>query len=433
MVNVYVHDIDVHDRHSSPSLRHVGARGGGAIPCYEAVSTARFSAATSASASATSAARTGGVELTPYHPDRRAGSIVTTSEVDGVLGEDRALVDQQLLTLRDLVSSTWIPHAIHAAASLGLPDLLADGPRRAEDLAADGADADPVALERLMRALVTLDILAHSDDGGFALAPLGQLLRSDQHDSLRERVLLTAGSRSNRSWNEFFDCVRLGQTAGKILDDIDDPFSWFRERPEEQARFDAAMSEGASIMAGPIAEAYDFSGIGSIVDVGGGYGAVLVPVLSANPSMTGIDVDQPHCAEGARRLIVEAGLNDRYTFVAGDLFSDDVLPSGADAYLLKSVLHDWDDQRSLTLLRLVRTAIPDTGRLLVVEKVVPDLLDRSMESRRMVWADLNMMVATGGRERTESQYRALLADGGFRLERVLPTTAGIDIIEARPA
>ena len=346
--------------------------------------------------------------------------------------DDGTLVDTQLLALRDLLSSTWIPHAIHAATALNVPDHLAKGPRRADDLAAE-VDADPVALERLMRALVTIDVLAHGDAGTFALGPLGQLLRSDGQHSLRGRVLLTAGKRSHRSWNEFLDIVRTGQTAVKILDGIDDPFAWFRERPEEQARFDAAMAEGTGIMAQAIATAYDFSGLRTIVDVGGGYGTLLVPVLQAHPDLRATVLDQAHCADGARRLIEGAGLADRYAFVAGDFFEPGSLPTGADAYVLKSVIHDWDDARSLNLLRLVREAMPDHGRLLVVEVVVPDRLDQSPEARRMIWADLNMMVATGGRERTESQYRSMLAASGFRLDRIVPTTAGIDIIEATPA
>jgi hypothetical protein len=346
--------------------------------------------------------------------------------------EDRDLVSRQQLALRDLLSSTWIPHAIHAATVLEVPDHLAKGPKPADELAAE-VGADPVSLERLCRALVTIDVFAQGDGATFTLGPLGQLLRSDHPDSLRGRVLLTAGKRSHRSWNEFLDCVRTGQTAAKILDGVDDPFAWFAERPEEQAKFDAAMAEGTSFMAGPIAAAYPPSGLRTIVDVGGGYGALLVPMLQANADLRGTVMDRVHCADGARALIEGAGLTDRYEFVAGDFFAPGTVPAGADAYVLKSVIHDWDDERSLALLRVVRRAIPEHGRLLVIEVVVPDRLDQTPEARRMIWADLNMMVATGGRERTESQYRTLLEAGGFRLERIVPTTAGIDIIDAAPA
>jgi hypothetical protein len=236
-----------------------------------------------------------------------------------------------------------------------------------------------------------------------------------------------------RSWGAFDDCIRTGKTAAHLLDGIDDPFAAFDADPSARAQFDNAMAEGAHQVARQIADAYDFTDITRIVDVGGGYGTLLPPILHSRPGMTGIVVDRPNCREGAERTIAETGLHDRYSFVGADFFVD-ALPPGADAYVLKSVLHDFDVERSIAILRRCREAMTDSSRLLVVEIVVPDRLERTARHRGIVAADLHMLVATGGRERTESQYRALLAAAGLRLETVTPTgtAPGFDVIDARP-
>jgi orsellinic acid C2-O-methyltransferase len=335
----------------------------------------------------------------------------------------------EVMAIRDLMASRWVGYALNAAATLNVADALAGGPRPAASVA-ETVGADPVTLARLLRALVTIGLLRQREDGAYELTPVGALLRTDAPDRFRDQILLNGSERALKSWIHFVDCVRTGATAAKIVEGVDDPFAWFAERPEEQARFDAAMAEGTRGMAEAIGRAYDFTGIASIVDVGGGYGTLLPPILHAYPAMTGTVFDRPHCADGAAANAEKEGLADRYGFVSGDFFTD-ALPAGADAYLLKSVIHDWDDERSVAVLRRCREAMREDSRLLMVEVVLPDRLADEPAHRRMVWADLNMLVATGGRERTESEYNTLFDAAGLRVSRILPTrtTANMSVVE----
>lgn len=342
--------------------------------------------------------------------------------------EATALVDE----VRDLAASRWISQAIYAATELGLADALAAGPRSAAAVA-DATGTDPGAVRRLLRALVTVGLIRQTAEGagdGYGLTALGELLRSDSPQSVRHAVALTLGPGAWWAWGELAGCVRTGSTAGRLFDGQDDPFADLGG-PAEQATFDRAMAEGTRRIAEAVVAAYHFSGIGSVVDVGGGYGALLPPVLAAAPGATGVVVDLPRCAEGAARLLAEAGLAGRARFVAADVFRDP-LPAGADAYVVKSVLHDWDDHRALAVLRACRAAAVGTSRLVVVEVVAPDRLEATPDHRRLANADLTMLVATGGRERTEAEYRDLCAAAGFRVTRIVPTVARLSVIEALP-
>ncbi|MEY9928695.1 DNA-binding transcriptional ArsR family regulator [Catenulispora sp. GP43] len=334
-----------------------------------------------------------------------------------------------VVAFRDLLASRWIGPAIHAAAVLGLADVMAGQPMEVAEVA-EAVGAEPDTLRRLLRALTTIG-LVEQDGERFRVTSMGALLSADSPVRLRDQVLLTGGEGSLRGWGQFAACVRTGDTAAKILDGVDDPFASFDG--EARARFDAAMAEGTRQIAGAVERAYDFEGITSLVDVGGGYGTLLLPILHASAERTGVVFDRPGSAEGAQRIIEQEKLTDRYRFAGGDFFTDPV-PEGADAYLLKSVIHDWDDARALAILRACRLAMRADSRLLLIEVVVPDRLDQAAEHRRMVWADLNMMVATGGQERSRSQYEALLTDAGLRIERIVPidTPTMMSVIETRP-
>jgi hypothetical protein len=245
-------------------------------------------------------------------------------------------------------------------------------------------------------------------------------------------VRLAAGPGALRSWGQLVECVRTGQTAAKLLGGLDEPFASFEGRPDERAAFDTAMAHGTRVMAGAIALAYDFGGIERIVDVGGGYGALLPPILRAHPKMTGTVVDVAACRAGAERVFEKTAIADRCEFVEGDFFTKP-LPAGADAYVLKGVIHDWDDARSLVILRNCRGAMHVASRLLLIEVVVPERLDPSPRCQRIAAADLNMLVSTGGRERTEAEYGRLFREAGLRLARIVPTLAGVSVIEALPS
>ena len=328
--------------------------------------------------------------------------------------------------LSRMVTSYWVPQSIHAAAELGIADALAGGPRNSAEIAR-AVDAHPDALRRLMRALVALDLCRMTDDGAFALTPLGECLRSDSRDSVRAWVLLVVGTQCWTSWGRLVECVRTGRSV-PALDDRD---TWVEpnDDPAASAVFNQSMVQLTRHLAPAIAVSYDFGALRRIVDVGGGYGALLPPILKANPGLRGMVFDLPRCRDGARALAQKTGLADRYEFVAGDFFTDP-LPN-ADAYIIKSVIHDWDDERSVAILERIRAAMSKDAVLLIVEPIVPERPGSSPFDGLLASTDLNMLVVTGGRERTEADFRALVERAGLRVTRVTQMPAMMSIIEGR--
>lgn len=332
--------------------------------------------------------------------------------------------------LSRMIAGLWVPQAIHAAAALALPDLLAAGPRRSEDLAAE-AGAHAGALHRLLRALAALGLCTVTDGGAFELTPLGACLRSDTPDSVRSWALLMGGDMVWRCWSQFVECVRTGEPAPNLLGGLEgrDTFERIDADPAAAAVFDKAMAELTRHLGGAIAMSYDFSGVSRLIDVGGGYGALLPPILRTNPNMRGAVFDRANCRDGARQLFEKVKLADRFEFIAGDFFES--VPCGADAYLLKSVIHDWNDERSIAILRNCRAAMHRDARLLLVEVIMPEEVGVSPLDAMIAGTDLNMLVNTGGRERTEAGYRELLGTAGFRVAHVVSTPAAFSILDAR--
>jgi hypothetical protein len=323
-----------------------------------------------------------------------------------------------------MISGIWVPQAIYAAAKLGLPDSLAEGPLQSEEVAR-AARTHPGATYRLLRALVVLGLVRQHGDGRFELTPLGSCLRSDAPDSVRSWALLWGGPMMWTPWGRLADCVRTGDMAPRFLSGVDDPFELMEAHPEDAAHFNRSMLELTRGVAPLLPAAYDFSRARLVVDVGGGFGALLSPLLHAHPQLRGLVFDLPRCADGARKLIADEGLEGRCAFEAGDFFEE--VPAGADVYLLKSVIHDWDDERSGAILRRCREAMKPDSRLLVLEWIVPERVGAGDSA--IVGTDLNMLVMVGGRERTEVEYRALLVSAGLRFVRLIPTAA-MSLIEA---
>jgi orsellinic acid C2-O-methyltransferase len=333
----------------------------------------------------------------------------------------------------DVLSTQWIWPAVHAAVQLDVVEALASGPMAAADVA-KATDADPVAMDRLLRALVTIGLVEYADaNETYQLTSTGALLRADAPTSFRDQVLLNGTERRMQSWMQLTECIRTGGTADKAFGDVDE-FGIFEGQPDAQRPYHAAMNEGTRLLADALVDAYDFSAVRSIVDVGGGYGGLLVPILRAHPDMKGIVFDRPHCRQGAEQQMEEAQLADRCRFTGGDFF-EDALPPDADAYIIKSVIHDWDDDHSIAILRRCREAMRDSSRVLVVGWVMPDRPSQASLHRLMMWADLRMLVIASGRERTRSQHVELFDAANLRLSRVLPTQAasGMSVIEALPA
>jgi hypothetical protein len=333
------------------------------------------------------------------------------------------------LMLYQLGIGHYVSRALHLGAKLGIADLLKDGPRAADQLAEATATHAP-SLKRALRLLASVGVFEEREDGRFALTPLSECLRADVPGSMRPMVMLFTGPRIQDSWKDLEYCVRTGEPAFRRTSPDGDAFSEMARDPEQAANFDAAMAATAPMNAAAVAAAYDFSAFRTLMDVGGGNGAILTGILQAYPDLNGIVFDQPATAERAREKLGAAGLAARCRAVGGDFFRE--VPTGADAYLLKHVIHDWNDQKAIAILTNCRRAMPPTGKLLIVEGVYPPRIDRSLESRGAAANDVNMLVCTGGRQRSEAEFRALFEAAGFQLSRIVPTVARLSVIEGTP-
>ena len=327
--------------------------------------------------------------------------------------------------LRRLLAGYQVSQAVHVAAVLGIADLLADGPRTSDELAEE-TGADPDALFRLLRALVVVEIVEADGDRTFSLGRLGQGLRTDAPDSIAGWAAFVGRKFYWDAWGHLIDSVRTGENAFRIAHGTS---VWeHRERhPDDSVAFDRAMAAVTRRVIRPLLDAYDFGRFGTIVDVGGGNGALLGAIVERHPSVKGVLFDQPHVVERARRVLEAAGVADRCTVEGGDFFAS--APAGADAYMLGHILHDWDDAKAGRILDNLRRAMPAGARLLGVEHVLPE--GAGQASGKLT--DVNMMVIAGGRERTEAEYRRLFAAHGFRLTRVVPTAGDVSVVEGMPA
>jgi len=333
-----------------------------------------------------------------------------------------------LLTLYQLGTGHYLSRALHLAVKLGIAELLSEGPRDSQELAKATA-THASSLQRVMRLLASVGVFEEREDGSFALTPVSEALRESVPGSARAMVMLFTGDRIQDAWRELEYCVRTGDPVFRKRG-LDDPFKDPERTPEENANFDAAMADATRLTSIAVAAAYDFAGLRTLVDVGGGNGALLIGILKAHPHLRGIVFDQPPAAERARQQIAEQGLSGRGDAIGGDFFQE--VPHGGDAYLLKHVIHDWNDERAIAILRNCHRAMGDDGRLLIIEGVYPRRIDASPESRGAAANDVNMLVNTGGRQRTEDEFRELYATAGFTLTRIVPTPMNIAVIEGAP-
>ena len=333
------------------------------------------------------------------------------------------------LALFRMVTGYYVSRAIHVAATLGIADLLAGGPRHYADLA-KAADAHGPSLNRLLRLLASVGVFTEEDAGRFALTPLGQCLRTGVPGSMRAAAMLFGG-RTQDAWAEVMHSVRTGEPGFRRAFGTDS-FSYMTEHPEVAALFDEAMADWTKHVAIAAAAAYDFSRFRTIVDVGGGNGTLLTGILAAAAGPRGIIFDLPHVAARAQARLDGMGLADRCTAVGGDFFQE--VPRGGDAYLLKHVIHDWDDERAVEILRRCRRAMGSDAKLVLIEGVYPPRIDQSMASQGAAANDVNMLVCTGGRQRSEPEFRALYDAAGFTLTRLIPTPPlQTRVIEGEPA
>jgi SAM-dependent methyltransferase len=328
--------------------------------------------------------------------------------------------DDLAWSLIQLVQGGAMAQMVCAGAELGIADLLASGPKHVTELA-QATQAHAPLLRRLLRALVTLGVCTECGNDSFVLLPRGDVLRSDVANSVRSWVLWF-GQHQWSSWGQLAHNVKTGETrrgAG---------FGFLDRDPQAAARFNGAMVELTRLVAKDLVRAYDFTGLKRVLDVGGGCGTLLAAILDAYADLHGTLLEMPHAAEAARRHLAESGVSDRCDLVTGSFF--DAIPPGADVYVLKHIIHDWDDERAAFILRNCRRAAAPDARLLLIERIMPLRLEASPVHRTVVYADMAMLVGPGGRERTEDEFRLLLEGAGFGLSRVIATAQGYNILEA---
>ncbi|MFE3545896.1 methyltransferase [Nocardia sp. NPDC059177] len=328
------------------------------------------------------------------------------------------------VALLELQVAGFLSQAISTAAELGIADELAAGPRTATQLAR-AVEVDEDGLCRLMRLLVSYNVFAQRRDGSYTLTRMGAALRSDAEVTLRD-VSRFFGSPFHRNhWSHLSDAVRTGEAVGPAVDGASF-FEYAATNREVGDLFDRAMTSISTMSTDPLLAAYDFSRFGTLVDVGGGQGSLLTEILHRYPAARGILFDLPTVVDDLTADLAAQGLAQRCEVEGGSFFEQ--VPPGGDAYLLKHVVHDWSDDRAEQILRAVRLAMNRSATLLVIELVLPE--HRRPHPGKFI--DLEMLVNTeGGHERTESQFRDLLARAGFTLTRTVPTAAPDCVLEAR--
>jgi hypothetical protein len=325
-----------------------------------------------------------------------------------------------------MIQGLHISRAVYVAAKLGVADLLADGPRSAAELAELTKTHAP-SLYRVLRLLAALEVFREEPHGHFELTPLGERLRSGVPGSLRNWASLTDQIGRLRPFDRILDTVTSGE-PGLKLEYGGTWIDFLGKHPTEAVNFQAGMSERTAAFAPSVATTYDFSQMRRVVDVGGGRGTLLVAVLAARTHLQGVVFDLPEGLVNAGETLRAAGVADRCAIESGDFFA--AVPSGADGYLLANVLHDWDDARSIAILRNCRRAMRESGKVLIVERMI---FSDPKQSIPTLLSDLNMLVLTGGQERTDEEYARLLAGADLRLMRVLPVAYPYGVFEGAPA
>jgi hypothetical protein len=350
--------------------------------------------------------------------------VQTTISITNWLDKLRIKMMPPSVTVLNQITGLWTTQLLYVAANLNIADHLDKKPLTIRELA-EVTEADEQTLYRMMRALASQGLFKETRDGRFKLTGLGKCLRTGTPGSMRDMALMNGRPFHWQVWENFLEVVKTGQpgferTHGR------DSFSYFNQHPEDDAIFSGAMTGMAMQSLLPIVAAYDFSRFSKIADIGGGYGSLLVAALRANPELKGILFDRPSVTARAAQEF-EAALKGRVEFVSGDFFEE--VPEGGDLYVLKTILHDFSDEKALAILKQCRQAMNSEARLAIMEMIIP--AGNHPFPGKMI--DLEMLMMTpGGRERSEAEYGKLLEAAGFKLTRVIPTISPISILEAAP-
>ena len=328
------------------------------------------------------------------------------------------------LILQQLIQGFQVTQCIYVAAKLGIADLLKDGPRKSEDLAQTTGTHAP-SLYRVLRLLTAVDLLTEGEAHSFALTPLGTYLQTGVPGSMRDTVLCYCDKPYWQAWGDLLHSAETGETGYQHLFGLSF-FDYNVQHPEHATLFNHMMTEWTASIAPTVAAAYDFAATQTLVDVGGGHGQMLASILQAHPTLHGVLFDLPHVVRGAPPLLEAAGVADRCEVVAGDAFT--AVPADYDTYLLSRVIHDWDDQRAIAILARCHQAMKPKGKVLLVERVI---VTGTTPQVLVLESDVQMLVvAPGGKERTDAEYRALLNAAGFEVTRLIPVLPPFYVIEA---
>ncbi len=326
--------------------------------------------------------------------------------------------------MAQMLMGQWVANCISGLARLGIPDVVESEPKSAEEIAREiGADAG--AVYRLMRATAAVGVLTESADGKFSQTPLSAVLRSNAHPTLRHFATFLTQEWHMRGWGRIEDGIRTGKTVMEGIYGMP-IFEYFAKNPDMGANFNDAMTSASSMQANCVADVYDFSQLRSIVDVAGGVGLLLATILNRNAHLSGTLYEVTHVLDAARNGPL-APLADRCQFIAGNMFES--VPPGSDAYIMKYIIHDWPDDVCVKILKSCRAGVNEGGKLLVVDNVVP--VGNDFAQGKII--DIEMLLFPGGKERTEAQFKDLLAASGWRLARIIPTESGLSIVEGVPA
>ena len=323
--------------------------------------------------------------------------------------------------LSQMIWGGLMQQSICLAARLGISDLLAEKPQSAAELATQ-TQSHESSLYRVLRLLASAGVYAESAEQVFSLTPISELLLSDTPNSMRDIAIMLNEDWMWQAIGELGYSVKTGETAHNKVQGMGS-FEFFEQNKEAGRVFNRAMTNMSKTVVPAIVGAYNFSNFGKLVDIAGGHGYLLAGILKANPDLRGILFDLPYVIENAGELLAEEGVGERTERVSGDFFES--VPAGADAYLMKHIIHDWDDEKSIKILQNIHRAMNDDGKVLIVEMVVPETSEPSPSKV----LDICMLVMEGGKERTEKEYRKLLAAAGFRLTRIVPTHSPFSLVE----
>lgn len=336
--------------------------------------------------------------------------------------EDTAQSAPPEAVLTQLILGSLASQAVYVAAKLGIADLLEDGPKNVEQLARE-ADVDVSSLYRVLRALVSLGVFAEEGGRIFRLTRTAGLLRSHAQGSLRDVAIFMGEDWHWQVWGKTLYSVRTGKPAWSQVHG-QEVFPYFATNQKAARIFDDAMSSFSTLATKAVVEAYDFSGIETLVDIAGGHGRLLTEILEANPSVRGLLFDLPHVIAGAKDKVGGTSVASRVDFATGDFFVS--VPTEADAYIMKNIIHDWDDEHALQILSNIRKVMQESGRVLLVEAVISEGSQQDLGKL----LDIEMLVSPGGKQRTADEYKELFDGAGLRLTRIVPTKSPYSVIEA---